>query len=460
MHDTDEILAEVDREIETTGVAPPDANALVPVDLHGVMTNAEPPVRYVFDPIIPRGEVTLLSGHGGAGKSILALTLAAHAACGRRWGPFEAVQASAVYVSLEDPARRVRSRLRRIIESCDLSADDVIAGLRVFDGSAADGVLAFEQMDNGVRRLLPSTGMGRVAAVAQHADLIVIDNASDAYGGNENERRQVRAFIRMLAALARENDAGLLLAAHIDKASAKYGGAGNNYSGSTAWHNSVRSRLALVSDESGMLLAIEKVQDTMLPEPVRVAFNDWGVLVPQSGRASQAVADTLAHDDASAVLVVIRLALADGQTVSAAKSGSATAWHTLCEYPELAGEYKTAAGRKRVNAALLRLMRDGAIVKTEYRNDNRKLKTRYELAQFGQTGITERTSTGAPLQSPIPPSALAHAPDGARQCSTTTPEQDWRTTGALAHNDDWLANADPEVKATLGAFRAKAEGEP
>ena len=429
------------------------APALIRVDLRDVMTDTSPPVRCVFDPVVPRGEVTLLSGHGGAGKSILALTLAAHAACGRRWGPFDAIQANAVYFSLEDPPRRVRSRLRRIIETYSLPAESVLAGLTVYDGSDGDPTLAFEQMDNGIRRLLPSTTLGRVAAAAQGAGLIVIDNASDAYSGNENERRQVRGFIRMLAALARENDAGLLLAAHVDKNAAKYGGLGNSYSGSTAWHNSVRSRLALVSDDNGLLLATEKVQDGKPPEPVRVTFNDWGVLVPQSAGASQAAADTQAGDDSAAVLTVLRLALADGQIVSAAKGGNVTAWHTLCDYPELADEYKTKAGRRRVDAALLRLIRDGRIVRTTYRKPDRHEAARYELPQNN----TERGSTGAARESPIPPVRLPHAPDGAggrEGAGEAIP----RTTPALPQNgfgSDWLANADPEIKARLAAMRTR-----
>src|SRR5690625_5910278 len=79
-------------------------------------------------------------------------------------------------------------------------------------------------------------------------ELIVIDIASDAYDENENSRRDVRFFIRALATLARANDAAVVLLAHIDKVAARNGGGGNDYSGSTAWHNSARSRIALMQD--------------------------------------------------------------------------------------------------------------------------------------------------------------------------------------------------------------------
>jgi RecA-family ATPase len=185
---------------------------------------------------------------------------------------------------LEDEAATVRYRLRRIIEVYSLPPEHVIDALTVFDGSGCDAAMATETMQEGVRRLEPTVGMDRVAAAVKGAGLIVVDNASDAYAGNENERRQVRAFIRLLTGIARENDAGMLLLAHIDKSAAKYGANGNSYSGSTAWHNSVRSRLALLSEDGRITLTHEKAQFSQSADSVPMAFTDHGVLVPQDAR--------------------------------------------------------------------------------------------------------------------------------------------------------------------------------
>ena len=44
--------------------------------------------------------------------------------------------------------------------------------------------------------------------------LIVLDNAADIYGGNENDRAQVRQFIGLLRGMAIASGAGVLLTSH------------------------------------------------------------------------------------------------------------------------------------------------------------------------------------------------------------------------------------------------------
>jgi len=77
---------------------------------------------FVVDPIIPRDEVTLLSGHGDIGKSYLALAIAVHVACGQDWGPFPVKAGRVLVVTLEDIARRVRYRLARIVSAYQMDA--------------------------------------------------------------------------------------------------------------------------------------------------------------------------------------------------------------------------------------------------------------------------------------------------------------------------------------------------
>src|SRR5262249_49342069 len=64
----------------------------------------------------------------------------------------------------------------------------------------------------------------------------------DVFGGNENDRAQVRQFIGMLRGLAMSADAGLLLPSHPSLTGIA---TGTGLSGSTAWNASVRSRLYL-----------------------------------------------------------------------------------------------------------------------------------------------------------------------------------------------------------------------
>lgn len=347
-------------------------------------------------------ELRAIAGQGQvrhACKSMLALTLAAHAACGMRWGAFPAVQCPAAYFSLEDEAAIVMYRLRRIVEAYELPAQNVIDGLRIFDGTQTDPTLAVEVSELGIRKLIPTVGMDRIEQAVQDAGLIVIDNASDAFSGNENERRQVRGFIRMLAKMAQDHDAGVLLLSHIDKNAAKFGDGGNAYSGSTAWNNSVRSRLALQRDETGIVLVHQKSNFTREADPTILFAADHGVLVAQDARAAAATADLQAGKDADAVLQAVKVAIRAGATVSTAQAGPSTAWHTLRDYPELPDEFRTKEGRPRVSAALAKLVRDGRLFRATFKKADRHPGERFELPQ----NISERGSTGAAAESPTPP---------------------------------------------------------
>ena len=80
----------------------------------------------------------------------------------------------------------------------------------------------------------------RAAACDIRPKLIVLDNAADIFGGNENDRAQVRQFIGILRGMAITAGAGVLLTSHPSLTGIS---TGTGLSGSTAWNASVRSRL-------------------------------------------------------------------------------------------------------------------------------------------------------------------------------------------------------------------------
>lgn len=399
---------ETDQEEQPSPEDEPPPLRLVEVSIGDVMTAQVDPPTYVFCPIIPHCHLTLCGAHGGAGKTNLALVLAAHAVCGKPWAGFEVKRCKVVIVSLEDSGALMRYRLRKIIETYRLDADAIAKGLRILDGSDASAALMTEVNEFGTRRLVATPTMLEIEEAVAGAGLVVIDNASDAFDGDENNRRQVRTFIRRLAGIAKANEAGVLLLAHIDKQAAKYGAAGNSYSGSTAWHNSARSRLALVTDEEGNIeLRHEKSNLSKLADPIALGWSDAGVIVPRAvdPAAAGASEDVKAASDAEAVLAVVELAIESGITVPTAASGPATSWHVLQHLPELGQEFRKKDGKNRVHAALLRLGREGRIVrglfKTTYRND----RECWLLPQTARGGENLATKSAAHI-SPITPSAL------------------------------------------------------
>lgn len=380
-------VAEVEAAVGVTRQAEA-APLLREVDIGDLQSSQPPPVRHAIELILPRDHVTTLPGHGGTGKSILALTMGAHTVCGRPFADLDVIQGPAVYVSLEDPAEICRYRLKRIAEAYKLNFAALASHMTLVDGTKG-AVLATEINADGVRRLIPTGAMDEIRRFAEGASILVIDNASDAYDGDENNRRQVRTFIRWLAEIAAETGAAILLLAHIDKQAARFGANGNSYSGSTAWHNSVRSRIALTESDGVVILTHEKNNLGPRAADIRFTWTESGVLIPCDGD-SLIELDT---DDDAGLLAAIAAAEEADTAVANARTGPATTQHVLETFTELPQALRGKAGRPRFWAALQRLERAGKIGAVEYRDRHRNQRTKWALC----------VDSGACPKSPIPP---------------------------------------------------------
>ncbi|MCD7097181.1 AAA family ATPase [Stenotrophomonas sp. MMGLT7] len=380
------------------------ASRLGVVDLAGFMQASPSSIGYALHPIVPRAVVTLLAGHGGAGKSSCALILAAHGACGESWlGIHPDGQVRTVFLSLEDPGDLVRYRLRRIVEAYRLTPAMIEANLKILDGTGGDASLVVETNDYGVRHLSATPLLAELEAACANADLIIVDNASDAYSGNENERRSVRTFLRHLTDIARRNEAGMVLLAHIDKQAARTGSNGNTYSGSTAWHNSARSRLALlVQEDGGVELVHEKNNLGKCADPIHLQWNEQGVLVP----ASRLEYEQAASDDCEAALLVLLEAREVEVKVKTSTVGSVTAWHSVQHLAVAAEAFpRDKGGNRRFHTALASLAKDGLIVKETYRDQNRNQREAWHLTQTGVNRAQE-------VRCAVPPYPPAHSTRG------------------------------------------------
>lgn len=376
----DELAATWPRLGERSPADPEVERIIRVIPVNDVLTAPTDPIAWTLDGLIPRGVVTLLGAHGGAGKSVLALAWALHAAAGREWnGCFVPVQ-RVVFASFEDGPEIVRARVRRIMEASELPPS-ALRQVMLLDATDSEPLMVERSLDG--RTFADATRtFDELRELAHWAEdgLLVIDNASDAFGGNENNRQQVRTFMRALARLARDYRCAVLLLLHIAKHEARSGGRGESYSGSTAWHNSARSRLALVQDGFGVQLRHEKCNVARCAQPIALRWIDAGILVPAiAGCAAER--DELERD-AEAVVAAMRAALMSGVTIGAARSGPGAATATLKTYPEELG-HDLMRDSARLWRALNRLEASGRIVRATIRTGDRKEREIFRLVRTG-----------------------------------------------------------------------------
>lgn len=250
--------------------------ALKALSIHDVISHPSPAPAFVWDGYLPRGVVSMLAAHGGTGKSTIALLLCVATSLGRPLFGVDTAQCNTLFVSLEDSPSVVRHRLANICQKWDVNPASFDGKLTIVDGTDNPELFTADSRNAGVKtrtyfemnQLVKSCEVG----------LVVVDNASDAYGGDEIQRRQVRAFIRALMEVAKPVNCALLLLAHVDKTTSRANKSENSegYSGSTAWNNSVRSRLFMKRDESGNL-TIEHQKSNLVGrchEPLTLTWRD------------------------------------------------------------------------------------------------------------------------------------------------------------------------------------------
>ncbi len=336
---------------------------------------------HCIDPWIPYDEVTLLAGHGGGGKSYVALSIAVHVALGLAFGPMETTQTNVLFFSGEDGAEVLRHRLSKLCRALKIDPAQLDGKLFLLDASDIDPALHREQyvtIDHRRMVVTETLLLDSLAKLVQELDagLVVIDNASDAYDDDEIKRARVRAFVRSLRSRIARPGRAVLLLAHINKASASGGrSAGTeDYSGSTAWHNSVRSRLSLASD-GGHALTIEHMKANLGPKgmPVRLTWHEGVPVVAglyTSEAAVAAMAEERARDsaDKDALVMLIQEFDQRGERVTVSFQGSATVYRLLKGQPG----FPKGTDSERLMRLLRELEHDNCIFRRTVRTPDRK----------------------------------------------------------------------------------------
>jgi len=319
-----------------------------PADLDG---QPVPPRQWFIDGLIPARQVTILNGDGGVGKSLLALQIAAGSALSSEVCGLSPAPGRALYVGAEDDADEFHRRLADIAKQHGATLSDLDA-LRVVSLADRDALLA---IPNKAGNLEPTSLFhALVAAIGEfNPRFVALDTAADLFGGDEIKRGQVRQFIGMLRALALQADCAVLLLAH---PSVKGIESGSGTSGSTAWSNSVRSRLYLTADKddtSGRVLKTVKANYGTTGDEIKLRWQK-GAFILDDGKPSPA--NMLLEARAERIfLEVLEKITEQGRNLSPSPS-AAYAPKLIAAHPDAKG-----VSKKVLEEAMARLLDAGRI---------------------------------------------------------------------------------------------------
>lgn len=405
--------------------------SVVPID---DLAHVQPPAPDLWwGEWVPARVVTLFSAHGGTGKSNVALMLAASIAAGSPLFGIPTRHGRVAFYSAEDPAEIVRYRLAQILRGLDIAMDDIADRLHIIDATEGDPTLFREVTASGTKAGCTTRAyeeLRRYVADNQ-IDVLIVDNASDAFDANEIDRARVRGFMRSLARIAMERNGAVLLLAHVDKSTSR-GDKGPNsesYSGSTAWHNSARSRMFMSRDKEGILtLEHQKNNLTRKANPISLMWPDGGI--PQLEYVPNGmVLGIRDRGDAKPLLKLIHEFSARGEFVSTAEVGPATAHAKLSGEPGFPKHLRKPADTM---AAIRDAQRRGLLIREWHRTKDRKDKEHWSLTPDGLALIgasapvapiapihgTSATGAAAEPAAPIAP-VLAHRGCGGELERTT-----------------------------------------
>jgi RecA-family ATPase len=241
------------------------------------------PVDWLAADRAPRGEVTTLHGDGGAGKTDIAIGLAANVARRAQDWLGHAIEAGpVVFVSAEEPERELRRRAWLHAEHDGYNFDAISSLHLWFPDNSGDAVLAVP--DDRTRIMRPTPLMCSIVAGIESVGpaLVVVDNVAATFAGNQNDRVMVRSYVNLWRAVARGPSRPAVLLLDHPSLSGLTSGTGRG--GNMDWRNAVRSALWLhpstdTNEAERGIRILETVKSNYGPpgNPLRLQWADGGL---------------------------------------------------------------------------------------------------------------------------------------------------------------------------------------
>ena len=274
----DESAPELTGEKVKGASAPPPAAAdrVQPLEIATVATwagrPAPQPRDWVIDGLIPAARVTSFLGNGGLGKSIIAGQIGVHVALGRPLFGFPVTGGVVLGIFCEDERDEIERRIRA---ACDGEKLDLAQLTRLYPCSrdGMDNLLCTFDHDQVV--FTPFYYQLDATIAALRPRLLILDVLADLFAGDYLNTGHARQFIKVaLGGWCVRYECAVLLIAH-PSASGMASGDGAGFS--TAWNNSVRSRLYLRQPKTE---DPEEAKDRRILEVRKSNYAAGGTLIP------------------------------------------------------------------------------------------------------------------------------------------------------------------------------------
>lgn len=242
---------------------------------------------WLIEGIVLKKTVSLFSGRGGIGKSLIMQQLMTACALGSEWLGMRVPAVRSFGLFAEDPHDEVWRRQEGISEH-----------YRCRHGDLEDmNFMSVDEMDDPCLYRPTKAALAgeptRLWNQVEHqvresgSQLVVVDNVGAVFEGNENYKEHVRPFIGMLIRLARDIDGAIMLLQHPSMAG---DASGSGESGSRMWRSTVRSQMILdypkeaVDDDEPSderIVRFGKNNYGRIRAPLRVEWKN-GVFVPST----------------------------------------------------------------------------------------------------------------------------------------------------------------------------------
>jgi RecA-family ATPase len=312
----------------------------------------------------------LLAGKGGIGKTLIAQQIGSALALGRAFVDEISRPRKVLMWAAEDDHDEIWRRQVNIAAHVGVELGAFAPNFIV--ESFADRDCTLMDCDGGGRLLHTAMLEELEQQMADYlAEVVILDNAARLFGGKENDRHQVTRFMAALNAAARgacvqgETPAAILLLAHPGRA------VGAEYSGSSAWENSARSRMFLTdrppdaaigeddAEPNGEMRYLARRKANYSARDLRSFTYENGVLVPQEpARARDRPFGYLEERRDERIVLDAFRHLTNG--LAQQPTDGETSPNFL---PKLISQFKLNEGRQRrdLAGAMRRLMNDGKL---------------------------------------------------------------------------------------------------